>query len=212
MIVLTVTITTEFVAASWNESSPVRRFGHVGVAVQRRVEQQLGAGVGVLFVLEAVEHRPEHGEEEHQGDEPGNQSDQRVDATAFANPQSWNPSCDLFSLEQPGQHAQGDVGDDDRGDDHDDGVRRCLTEDPAAADRTLIDEVGQVGRVPVPRRSSRRSGRTPGSGTRSRAGRRAPCTAADAAGSAGETCRTPWHRRPWRLRERRTAGSAGLPA
>src|SRR3954453_15503110 len=58
--------------------------GDVAVAVERRMEEQLGTRVRVLLALERVEHHPEDREEEDQADDPGQQPERAIDPPALA--------------------------------------------------------------------------------------------------------------------------------
>src|SRR6201999_28031 len=58
--------------------------GHRAVLVERGGEEELGAGVGVLLGLERVQDHPEHGEEEDQPDDPGQDAERAVDGPALA--------------------------------------------------------------------------------------------------------------------------------
>ena len=56
--------------------------------IERRLEDQLRAGVRVQFVLETVEDEPEDGKEEEQSDDPGHDAQQEGDGTVLADRKS----------------------------------------------------------------------------------------------------------------------------
>src|SRR5581483_7974462 len=78
---------------------PWRSVGHVVVALERRVEDELRRPVRVGLRLERVQEHPQDGEEEDQPGDPGDEPEARVDRAALPHGQA--RSADAHAMFSP---------------------------------------------------------------------------------------------------------------